>query len=207
MVAAHARSSINLRIKFVLRSLAFAAAASFSGAVAADPTAELLPAAQRAEYRSVEGFVDEHFGAWSRSDLAGLMDGYWRSADLVYDGEGKVYRGWQAIHDHYREKFASTWARRGQLQLTETEIRPLGTGAALVRGTFQVLPPGTQEREGLFVLVLRKWSDGWRIIYEGVPMEPVEGASTLVSPPAQSSEIGTSDPWERRVASQDRSDK
>jgi beta-aspartyl-peptidase (threonine type) len=54
----------------------------------------------------------------------------------------------------------------GILRLDETQFASLGPEAALVWGTYTVAIPGQKAYGGFYTLVLRKFPEGWRTIYD-----------------------------------------
>src|SRR5688572_9419757 len=45
---------------------------------------------------SILGVIEAQATAWNKGDLAGYMDGYAKSDDLVFTSGGNVRKGWQA---------------------------------------------------------------------------------------------------------------
>ncbi len=112
----------------------------------------------------IRAVLEEQAEAWNRGDVESFMKGYWRSEQLVFAGSGGVNRGWQAVLERYKKNYPNRKAM-GKLTFSDLEITLLGKDAAVVLGRWQL------EREkdrpgGVFTLVLRKFSDGWRIIHD-----------------------------------------
>ena len=121
--------------------------------------------------KAIHAVLDQQLLAWNRGDLEGFMAGYWRSPDLVYLSNKKVFRGWQTVLDRYREIFKSGEIQMGTLELQETEINLLGNDSALVWGTYRVVTADGKQRGGLYTLVMRKFTEGWRTIYDRTTSE------------------------------------
>src|SRR3954470_8951266 len=49
--------------------------------------------------------IQDQQDAWNRGDLAGYMNGYWKSDQVVFVG-GEVRRGWQNVFDYYKTKYS-----------------------------------------------------------------------------------------------------
>ncbi len=105
--------------------------------------------------------------AWNRSDVAAFMEGYEKSADLTFSGNGGVTRGWQNVFERYQKRYPGPEAM-GQLHFTEIEVRLVGSEAALVLGRFNLTrtEKAGGNASGHFSLVFRKTPSGWRIIHD-----------------------------------------
>jgi uncharacterized protein (TIGR02246 family) len=123
--------------------------------------------------KAIQSVLDQQVAAWNRGDIKGFMDGYWNSAELTYVGNTKVTRGWQTLLDRFEELSKTSSGQIGTLELPETQITVLSKESALVWGTYRVLQPG-QDRKGLYTLVLRRFRDGWRTIYDRTSSEPLQ---------------------------------
>jgi uncharacterized protein (TIGR02246 family) len=126
--------------------------------------------------KAIQAVLDEQLAAWNRGDLEGFMAGYWNSPDFVYLSNKQVVRGWQAVLDRYRRNFKSSpeaQTQMGKLELQDTQIILLGKEAALVWGTYSVLNPDGNQRGGLYTLVMRKFPEGWRTVYDRTSTEPL----------------------------------
>jgi uncharacterized protein (TIGR02246 family) len=130
--------------------------------------------ASRDPQKAIQTVLDEQIVAWNRGDLEGFMAGYWNSPDFVYLSNKQVVRGWQTMLDRYRQTFKSSGeAQMGMLELQDTQITLLGEEAALVWGTYRVVNPDGKQRGGLYTLVMRKFPEGWRTVYDRTSAEPL----------------------------------
>jgi ketosteroid isomerase-like protein len=124
---------------------------------------------------AIQAVLDDQIVAWNHGDLEGFMIGYWNSPDLVYLSNKQVVRGWQTMLDRYRQTFKSSGeAQMGTLELQDTQITLLGKEAALVWGTFRVVNPDGKQRGGLYTLVMRRFPEGWRTVYDRTSTEPLQ---------------------------------
>jgi beta-aspartyl-peptidase (threonine type) len=127
--------------------------------------------------KAIQAVLDEQVVAWNRGDLEGFMGGYWNSPDFVYLSNKQVVRGWQTMLDRYRQIFKSSGEAQmqmGRLELQDIEITMLGNEAALVWGTFRVVNPDGKQRGGLYTLVMRKFPEGWRTVYDRTSTEQLQ---------------------------------
>ena len=123
--------------------------------------------------QAIRSVLVQQVGAWNRGDIKEFMSGYWNSPDLIYVGNTKVTRGWQILFDRFEELSKSSGGQLGTLELPETQISILSPDSALVWGTYRVLQPG-QDRKGQYTLVLRRFQEGWRTVYDRTSSEPLQ---------------------------------
>ena len=102
--------------------------------------------------------------AWNRGDIDGFMNGYARSGSTIFISEDTVRRGWETVHDRYREKYSDR-AKMGVLTFSDLEITPLAPDSAVVLGRWK-LQCVKDRPHGLFTLVFRRLPEGWRIVHD-----------------------------------------
>jgi ketosteroid isomerase-like protein len=113
---------------------------------------------------AVRAVIDAQREAWNRGDVAGYMDGYARSPNIVLVSGDNVTRGWQTVHDRYQKNYDSR-EKMGTLIFSDLEITPIGTRTAIVLGSWR-LRRANDEPHGRFTLIFRKTKQGWRIIHD-----------------------------------------
>lgn len=101
--------------------------------------------------------------AWNRHDVEGFMAYYWNSENLTFQSGGNRLRGWKALRERYKNNYPPE--KMGQLDFTDLEVTTLGSDHALVLGRWKLEMNG-EKRDGVFTLVLRRFSEGWRIIHD-----------------------------------------
>ena len=102
--------------------------------------------------------------AWNRGDLNGFLATYRMSDDVTFFGGGAATKGWAEILERYQKSYGGPGARMGQLKFEDKQVEVLAYNSMLVRGRWVVSDNG-QSKGGLFTIVLRKGSDGWKIIH------------------------------------------
>ena len=107
--------------------------------------------------------------AWNHGDIEGYMQGYWKSDSLLFTSGGKMQRGWQATFEKYKKSYDSK-AKMGTLKFSELEITILSPKSAWVFGHWELLRENDHPG-GVFTLVLRKFSDGWKNIHDHTSKE------------------------------------
>jgi ketosteroid isomerase-like protein len=102
--------------------------------------------------------------AWNRGDIDAFMNGYWRSNLTRFVSGDEVTRGWQTVRDRYKTKYSDR-EKMGTLTFSDLEITMLSANAAVVLGRWQ-LKRVSDEPHGRFTLILRKFTEGWRIVHD-----------------------------------------
>ena len=104
--------------------------------------------------------------AWNKKDLAGYMGGYWHDDRLTFFSGGTVTHGWKDTLARYQQRYQGEGKEMGTLGFQELTVEPLGKAAAFARGRWKLTMSDGKTLEGLFTLLLKKFSDGWRIVHD-----------------------------------------
>ena len=123
------------------------------------------PAPEPSPEAAVRQVLDAQVAAWNRGDLDGFMAGYWSSPDLTFFSGPDRTAGWQATLDRYRKRYKSEGKEMGRLTFSDVTVEMLGPDAALVRGGWR-LEMSKETPSGLFTLIFRRLTEGWRIIHD-----------------------------------------
>lgn len=115
---------------------------------------------------AVEQVLRMQQDAWNRHDLEGFMTGYWKSPELTFFSGAHETSGWQGALDRYRKVYQGEGKEMGKLEFSDLRIEPLGNEAAFVRGAWHLTISDGKTPHGLFTLVFRKFSDGWKIVHD-----------------------------------------
>jgi ketosteroid isomerase-like protein len=125
---------------------------------------------EQAEIKSIGALLVKQQEDWNRGEIESFMDGYERSKELIFTSRGKVYRGWDAALERYRETYRDREAM-GRLEFSNLEITLLGESGAVVLGNW-VLTRKNDRPGGVFTLVLRRSTKGWKIIHDHTSSSP-----------------------------------
>jgi beta-aspartyl-peptidase (threonine type) len=139
------------------------------GVLAAEIYSHAHGGPQERTRQAIEQVLQTQAADWNRGDLDAFMTGYWKSPDLSFFSD-REKRGWQSLHDRYRQLYQSRKGGMGTLSFSDLEIDLLGRDSALVRGRWQVVDSKGAKR-GLFTLVVRKFPEGWRIVHDHTSAE------------------------------------
>jgi len=115
---------------------------------------------------AIRHVIDEQQQAWNRGDLEGFMAGYWNSPDLTFFSGAHETHGWQAALDRYKKSYQGNGHEMGKLEFANLRIEMLGSDAAFVRGEFHLTMSDGKTPHGLFTLIFRKFSGGWKIVHD-----------------------------------------
>jgi beta-aspartyl-peptidase (threonine type) len=119
----------------------------------------------QAAKKAVQQVIDDQAAAWNKGDLEGFMKGYWKSPRLMFFSGNDKTQGWKATIERYRKKYQTGRNKMGKLTFRELEIDVLSPTTAWARGRWQVVR-GKETLRGLFTLIFKKKSDGWRIVHD-----------------------------------------
>jgi len=109
--------------------------------------------------------------AWNRHDLEAFMSGYWNSPDLTFFSGANAITGWQPTLERYRKRYQSEGHEMGKLQFSDLQMTPLAADAAFVRGAWKLTMSDGETPHGLFTLIVRKFSTGWKIVHDHTSAE------------------------------------
>ncbi|MGC2193681.1 MAG: nuclear transport factor 2 family protein [Terriglobales bacterium] len=115
---------------------------------------------------AVEQVLRTQQDAWNRHDLEAFMAGYWNSPDLTFFSGAQRTSGWQGALDRYRKTYQSAGKEMGKLEFSGLQIEPLASDAAFVRGQWYLTLSDGKTPHGLFTLIFRKFSNGWKIVHD-----------------------------------------
>ncbi|WKD85961.1 hypothetical protein KCTC32516_01310 [Polaribacter huanghezhanensis] len=100
--------------------------------------------------------------AWSKHDLEGFMQGYWKSDSLKFYGSNGVTLGWNKTLANYKRGYP-TPDHSGTLQFKINDISKINEGAYFVMGEFH-LTRNVGNANGIFMIIFKKINGEWKII-------------------------------------------
>jgi beta-aspartyl-peptidase (threonine type) len=115
---------------------------------------------------AIRAALKTQVAAWNRGDLKGYMAGYWHSPELTFFAGNQESAGWEAAYQRYHAAYLGKDKAMGKLTFDGLRVEVLGPDAAFVRGKWQLTMKDGSKRSGLFTVVLKKFSEGWRIIHD-----------------------------------------
>lgn len=115
---------------------------------------------------AIHKVLDMQSEAWNRGDLAAFMTGYLNSPDTSYTSGGAEVWGYEAIHNRYAKAYGTDSSAMGKLSFNNLRIVEVSKDSAFCVGHFHLLKPDATEADGVFSLVFKKTSKGWKIIHD-----------------------------------------
>jgi ketosteroid isomerase-like protein len=109
--------------------------------------------------------LSNQLDAWNKGDLKGFMAGYQHSNEVTFYSGGTVLKGWDAMLERYQKKYQGPGKEMGKLTFRDLDITVLSADSAVVRGRWE-LKQSKEMPGGLFTLIFRKTSEGWRIAHD-----------------------------------------
>jgi ketosteroid isomerase-like protein len=113
---------------------------------------------------AIRAVLDAQAAAWNRGDIAGYMDGYARSDDILFLSGDSLTKGWQTVLDRYKKGY-DTREKMGALAFSDLEINIISKDTAIVIGRWQLTRAGDTPK-GRFTLIFRRKGEDWRIVHD-----------------------------------------
>ena len=123
-----------------------------------------MPSTAATAEPEIRAVLDAQVRAWNAGDLRGFMEGYARSDQTRFQSGGDVSLGWQTVFNRYQKRYGDQ-ASMGVLKFSEVEVRILAPDAAFAVGRWR-LDRAQDAPSGLFTLLFRRQSAGWRIVHD-----------------------------------------
>lgn len=102
--------------------------------------------------------------AWNDGSIAGYMEGYWKSDSLLFTSGGNIQTGWKATFEKYKKSYGSK-EKMGVLNFSNLNVKLLSSESAWIFGNWE-LKREKDNPKGVFTLILKKFSDGWKIVHD-----------------------------------------
>ena len=117
--------------------------------------------------QAIEAVIRTQESAWNRGDLEGYMSsGYLKSPELTFFSGDDVTRGYDTVFERYHERYKTGGREMGKLTFSELETIHYDEDTGLVRGRWKLEFLDKTEQGGLFSVIMRRTSEGWRIVHD-----------------------------------------
>lgn len=100
--------------------------------------------------------------AWSKNDLKGFMQGYWKSDSLKFYGSNGITYGWDQTLANYKKGYPSA-DHSGTLAFKINDISEIERDAYWVMGEY-FLKRNVGDANGIFMIIFKKIDDQWKIV-------------------------------------------
>jgi ketosteroid isomerase-like protein len=164
--------------RFLLLALALfliSAAPRASAQITSAPT-QVAASPRMTDEAAIRAAMAGQAAAWNRADISAFMQSYEDSPETTFIG-AKLRKGYGPILERYKQSY-TTPEQMGTLTFSDLDVRllPSACGAsgssvefAVVTGTFHLERTAKGEAkkdDGIFSLVWRKGSQGWKILLD-----------------------------------------
>ncbi|HLK22718.1 MAG TPA: DUF4440 domain-containing protein [Bryobacteraceae bacterium] len=125
-----------------------------------------LPLIAASPEQEIGKVLDAQVSAWNRGDIPAFMEGYEKSEATTFVGS-EISKGHAQVLARYLKRYP-TVAKMGTLRFSGIETRMLGADYASVIGKYHLdrAADAGGEASGIFTLIFRKTSEGWKIILD-----------------------------------------
>ena len=117
---------------------------------------------QAEDIAKIRQLMDDPAAAWSKNDIEGFMQTYWKSEDLKFYGSNGLTSGWKQTLANYKKRYP-TKAETGTLNFTIDDITQIHNDAYWVMGQYH-LTREIGNAVGTFLIVLKRINGEWKII-------------------------------------------
>jgi uncharacterized protein (TIGR02246 family) len=134
-------------------------------AMSSDAEIDAVAEDEQTETQTILQLLQGMNARWNQHDIDGFMTFFWHSDDLVVIIDGEVFHGWNALYRSYEKGYSDRNAM-GFIALTRVEVKLLQPDlAAVITWWALEYTPRHTEVMGTCTMNLRKFSEGWRIIF------------------------------------------
>ena len=109
------------------------------------------------EYAQVE--------AWNKHDLQAYLEWYWNSPELISLSNGDEIVGFAALANELRTGFGPEPSSMGHVQMERLRVKMTGSDTAVMVASY-VITTSKHSDSIEDTTVLRRFSEGWRIVFE-----------------------------------------
>ena len=100
--------------------------------------------------------------AWSKHDLVGFMQGYWKSDSLKFYGSNGITYGWDKTLENYKRGYP-TPDHSGILKFKVNDISRIEKESYYIMGEYH-LTRKVGNANGIFMIIFRKINSEWKIV-------------------------------------------
>lgn len=111
---------------------------------------------------AILAIMDAQQIAWSKHDLEGFMQGYWKSDSLKFYGSSGLTYGWDKTLVNYKKSYP-TPEDSGVLNFKINDISKIEEDAYFIMGAY-LLTRKKGNANGIFMIIFRKINGEWKIV-------------------------------------------
>ncbi|MGE5944715.1 MAG: YybH family protein [Flavobacteriales bacterium] len=102
--------------------------------------------------------------AWSKDDMEGYMEGFWKNDSLKFYGPNGITHGWDNMFEKYRRNYPDK-DHTGILSYKINDISKISDDNYYVLGEYHI-KRNAGNIDGFFMLLFRKIENDWKIIVD-----------------------------------------
>lgn len=122
----------------------------------------LTQSTEEQDIKAIKAVLKEQRLAWSKNNIEGFMEGYWKSDSLKFYGSNGITYGWENTLERYKKAYPSE-DHTGTLSFKINAVTKITDGAYYVLGEYH-LKRNAGNADGIFMLVFKKIDGEWKII-------------------------------------------
>jgi hypothetical protein len=115
--------------------------------------------------QQVAGVEYAQVNAWNKHDLQAYLGWYWNSPELISLSNGDEIVGFAALANELRTGFSSEPSSMGHVQMERLRVKMTGSDTAVMVASY-VITTSKHSDSIEDTTVLRRFSEGWRIVFE-----------------------------------------
>jgi uncharacterized protein (TIGR02246 family) len=115
--------------------------------------------------REVAALEEAQLVAWNKHDLAGYLQWYWNSPELISLSNGDEIVGYTALANEMRTAFGTNPTSMGQTMMDRLRIKMVGNDTAIMVASY-VTTTSKHVDAIEDMTVVRHLPEGWRIVFE-----------------------------------------
>jgi ketosteroid isomerase-like protein len=111
----------------------------------------------------IQSVLNRQRASWNEKSIEGFMNDYWKSENFTFQSGNNRLHGWEALYSRYIKSYkGENW---GELDFIDIEIEVLTNDYAYVLGRWKLTYTDSL-KEGLFTVIFKRMSGGWKIIHD-----------------------------------------
>lgn len=100
--------------------------------------------------------------AWSKDNMEGYMESYWKNDSLKFYGPNGIIKGWDTTYERYRRSYPNP-DHTGILSYKINDVSKISDNNYYVLGEYH-LKRNAGNADGFFMMLFRKIDDDWKIV-------------------------------------------
>ena len=117
---------------------------------------------EKQDKKAILAIMDAQQIAWSKHDLEGFMEGYWKSDSLKFYGSGGLTYGWNKTLANYKKRYP-TPDHSGALKFKINDITKIEKASYYIMGAYH-LTRKVGNANGIFMIIFRNINGEWKIV-------------------------------------------